>query len=82
MYRSTHYSRLKNELALAAEYEIASAFENSRDATVARRVLIKIYHLRPPNPVQLHKTTSNSFTQRSSKKTHKIHRHEIVLATT
>ena len=42
---------LKNVDSSAAEFEIASTFENGQDDTVIRRALLEMVHLQPGTPL-------------------------------
>ena len=52
---------LKKMVVSVTECEIASAFENSQDASVTCCALIEMDHLRQPTSLQVDNTTAMSF---------------------
>jgi hypothetical protein len=49
---------IQNVMASAAESEMGSLFDNSKEGTVARTTLTELRHPQPPTPVQVDNTTA------------------------
>ena len=54
-------------MASAAETEIASAFENAKEAMSLRNALIFLNKPQPPTPLQVHNATAVSFANNELK---------------
>lgn len=58
---------LQNVMASAAETEIASAFENAKEAIPMRNALAFLDHPQPPTPLQVDNTTAVNFANNELK---------------
>ena len=62
-----HCSIPKNVMQSAAETEIASTFENAKEALPLRQVLKFLNHPQPPTPIQVDNTTAIGFVNNTLK---------------